>query len=123
MIRVFAATAENIGETQANQLVNQWLEDNTPWTDDPTPHEVRKTQAGIDGAGTEYFVGSVRFEFSDDKPDLFDQIETDCGGVLDWHRIVYHVCTHDEDNPQPCSWDEKHECGDIPSDIPDFEVN
>jgi len=118
MFRVVCAKPDSIGETHANQIVDQWLADNTPWTGDPTPHEMRLVDDTSMSYRPTHFRGDVRFEFSDDKPTLFDQIETDLNGIASWYWIAYHECDHDEDQSTPCAWDESREGGDIPPDIP-----
>jgi len=121
MFRVVAENPSGITLAEANQLVDRWLANNTPWTEDPAPHELRL----MDGPLTDvpaHFRGDVRFELSDGKASLLDQIETDLSGVVSWYRIAYHRCSHDEKNPQPCSWNDKVEFGTVPSGVPTFEV-
>ena len=120
MFRVVAAKPDSIGETQANQIVDQWLADNTPWTDDQTPHEITLVENTPISDRPTHFRGDVRFEFSDDKPALFDQIETDLNGIASWYRIGYHKCDHDETDATPCSWGETREGGNVPDSIPTF---
>ena len=120
MFRVVCAKPDSIGETQANQIVDQWLADNTPWTDDPTPHEITLVDDTAISDRPTHFRGDVRFEFSDDKPALFDQIETDLNGIASWYRIGYHECDHDEDSATPCAWEQVVEGGTVPDSMPTF---
>lgn len=124
MFRVLCDKPSGIDETQANQIVDQWLTDNTPWTDDPTPHEIRLVKGEITEQ-PEHFRGDVRFEFDDEKPELLEQIETDLAGITNWYRIGYHECSHDEGNGGPCSWDNAIEWTannvTIPEGVPTFE--
>lgn len=121
MFRVVCDKPDSIGETQANQIVNQWLADNTPWTDDPTPHEITLVENTPISDPPTHFRGDVRFEFTDDKPALFEQIETDLNGIASWYRIGYHECDHDEETGSGCAWDETREGGNVPDSMPTFE--
>jgi len=122
MFRVLAANPDGVTETQANQLVGQWLANNTPWTEDRVPHDLRLMNDPLTDAPT-HFRGDMRFEKSDDKSSLLEQIKTDLSGVVSWYRIGYHRCSHDDDNPQPCSWDQQSEGGTVPNGVPTFEVS
>jgi len=119
MFRVVAGKPDGITETQANQLVDQWLANNTPWTEDPVPHELRLVDDPLTDAPT-HFRGDVRFESSNDKSSVLTQIETDLSGIAPWYRIGYHSCSHDEENSHTCSWDDTVEFGAVPSGISNF---
>lgn len=121
MFRVVAEKPSGVSETQANQLVDQWLANNTPWSDDPTPHEITLVQDDSLTNQPTHFTGDVRFEFSDAKADLLSQIETDLSGVASWYRIGYHECDHDQNSGSGCSWDEQREGGTVPSEMPTFK--
>lgn len=121
MVRVFFEPPKGTPE----MAVNNWVSNYNEWTEDPVAHSLTETTAGVDGMETAYFRGDWRFWDQGETPtdmlrDLSERLRSFQGGL--WHRLAYHVCTHDEDRPQPCSWDEKVESGTIPSDIPDFEV-
>jgi hypothetical protein len=73
----------------------------------------------IDGGG-EWYQGDLAFNWDEGKANILDNISLYADSYCDWYRLGYHECIHDEDNPQPCSWDEKRENGTIPSDIPEF---
>jgi len=120
MFRIVAEKPSSISETQANQIVDQWLANNTPWTEDPVPHEITLVDDPITDAPA-HFRGDVRFEFSDDKTTLVDNIETDLSGIASWHRIAYQKCSHDEENGGPCSWDDVRDNGEVPSSISKFK--
>ena len=119
MYRIIAEKTEGIGEVQANQLVDQWLSEHTPWVDDLTPHEITLVDQPISELEP-HFRGDLRFERDSDMSEIFAQIETDLSGVTSWYRIEYHKCSHDEESPDECSWDNKTEYGTVPSDVPDF---
>jgi hypothetical protein len=121
MYRIIADKPSSIGEVQANQLVDQWLSTHTPWAADPTSHEIILLDDPLSEADP-YFRGDLRFVWDSDMSAIYSQIETDLSGVTSWYQIAYHECTHDEETPQPCSWDEVRENGTIPSDIPTIDV-
>jgi hypothetical protein len=52
-----------------------------------------------------------------------DNINQYAASYCEWHRLAYHVCTHDESNPQPCPWDDVRKNGSVPSHVPTFEVS
>lgn len=97
MFRIVAAKPDSISETEANQLVDQWLQNNTPWTEDTVEHSLSLNEATDSAAGysTTHLRGDLRFEFSDDMTSVLDQIKTDLQGTVSWYRIAYHQCTHD----------------------------
>lgn len=121
MFRIVAEKPSDVDETQANQLVDQWLQTHTPWAEDPTPHRIDLVDDPLSNAPV-HFSGDVRFERDIDMVTIREQITTDIAGIASWHRIAYHKCTHDEDSASPCSWDDVTEDGTVPSDVPDFEV-
>ena len=117
MIRVFCETPKG----DAQDAVDNWVANYSEWTDDPVEHTLTETTAGIDGGGTTYKRGDWRFVDQGENPtnildDLSSRLQSFQGGL--WHRLGYHVCTHDEDNPQPCAWETSVESGEIPSDVP-----
>ena len=122
MFRVVCDKPDSIGETQANQIVDQWLNENTPWTDDPTPHEIRLVEKSDLTDQPTHFRGDVRFEFSDGKPELLTQIETDLSGIASWYRVGYHECNHDEETGSGCAWGSQHEGGNVPDSMPTFKA-
>lgn len=121
MVRVFSEPPKGEAET----AINNWVANYAEWTADPTDHTLVETNTELDGSGTTYMRGDWRFVDQGEDPtniltDLSDRLQSIQGGL--WHRLGYHVCSHDEDNPQPCSWDSVQTYGTIPSDIPIIEV-
>jgi len=119
MVRVFFEPPKGNAET----AIDNWVSNYNEWTSDPVEHRLVETNAKVDGSGTTYIRGDWRFVDQGEDPttiltDLSDRLSSLQGGL--WHRLGYHVCEHDEDNASPCSWDQIHEDGTIPSDIPDF---
>lgn len=122
MVRVMCEPPKGNAE---NAIAN-WVSNYTEWTADPSDHTLVETDTTMGGSGTAYVRGDWRFEdqgenATDILTDLSDRLQSIQGGL--WHRLGYHVCSHSEDNPSACSWDEKQEFGTIPRDIPDFGVN
>jgi hypothetical protein len=120
MVRLFIEPPKG----NADQAINNWVENHNEWEDDPVEHSLTETTVGIDGSGTQYIRGDYRFIQDSDATTLLNRLEnrlqSSQGGL--WYRIGYHQCDHDEDQSTPCSWDgsETRENGDIPSDIPDL---
>lgn len=117
MIRVLCEPPKG----DAENAVNNWVSNYNEWTSDPVEHELTETNASMDGDGTAYLRGDWRFvdegeTATDILEDLSERLASVQGGL--WHRLGYHVCTHDEENGGPCSWDETLEWGSIPSDVP-----
>lgn len=122
MIRVLCEPPKG----EAENAVDNWVDNYTEWDSDPVSHELNETNTAIDDSGTAYVRGDWRFEDQGEEPtniltDLSERLQSMQGGL--WHRLAYHVCTHDEDDPQPCSWDEVVEHGDVPDDIPTFDTS
>lgn len=121
MVRLFIEPPKG----NAESAVDNWAQNHTEWADDPVEHSLTETETEIDGDGTAYLRGDYRFIQEETPTSLLDRLESRLqsiqGGL--WYRIGYHACTHDEDDPQPCSWDdsETRENGTVPSDIPTFE--
>lgn len=122
MVRVLSESPKGEAET----AIDNWVANYNEWTADPVTHELVETNTELDGSGTAYVRGDWRFLDQGEDPtnilsDLSGRLQQIQGGL--WHRLGYHVCSHDADDPTPCSWDEKQEFGSIPSDIEDIEVN
>jgi hypothetical protein len=120
MFRVVAEKPSIISESQANQLVDQWLATYTPWADDPTPHDISLIDDPLTDS-PQYFHGDLRFERDSSMTTIREQIETDLAGVTDWYRVAYHQCTHDESEVTDCSWDAVTEYGTVPITTPTIQ--
>lgn len=116
MIRVLC----ELPKGDADVAVQNWVDNYAEWTDDPVTHGLTETTASLDGSDTVYLRGDWRFiDQGEDQTamlnDLHERLDSMQGGL--WHRLGYHVCTHDEGGG-PCAWDETVAAGQIPSDIP-----
>jgi len=119
MLRVFIEPPKG----DAENAVDNWVSNYSEWTADPVEHSLTEATAGIDGSGTAYVRGDWRFIDQGESPteildDLSGRLQSFQGGL--WHRLGYHLCSHDEDQPHACSWDQSLEWGTIPSDIPEI---
>jgi len=115
-VRLIHSTA---GASSYHGWLDQWLTNMAPWTDPEVTNELPTLREQVDGDG-EYYQTELAFEWSEDKATILDQLDQYAVAYCDWHRIGYHVCTHDEEEPQPCSWDEQRESGQVPDYIPSF---
>jgi hypothetical protein len=106
----------------AELAVDNWVQNHNEWDDDPVDHSLTETTAGIDGNGTTYLSGDYRFIQEESATDLLDDLESRLQSfqVGLQYRVGYHACTHDEDSPQPCSWEQTRENGTVLSDIPEL---
>lgn len=118
MIRLYCEPPKGEAET----AVNNWVANYNEWESDPTVQTLREcTTAG----GTVHVFGDYRFIQSGETAtgilnDLSTRLQSLNGGL--WHRLGYHVCSHDETSPSACSWDETVEYGTIPASVPAIEV-
>ena len=116
MVRLYVEPPK--GESE--EAVNNWVENHNQWNDDPVSHELTETTGDLDGDGTTYARGDYRFIQEETADELLDDLERRLQDFQDglWYRLAYHACTNDEDNPQPCSWDDTRESGGVPEGIP-----
>jgi hypothetical protein len=117
--RIYTEKPTDVSKQEANQIIDEWKKQNTPWTEDPSDHNLSVTEPTTE-KGTRHFIGIVRFEFSDDATQLTQDIKYGLSGVVGWARIGYHECDHDEDSGEGCSWDSSTEFGTVPDDVPGF---
>jgi hypothetical protein len=118
--KIYAEKPDGVSILKANEIVNTWKNQHTPWTADPASHKLDVHRPNVEGTAPECFVGTVRFEFSDDASQLTQDIKYGLSGVVEWARIGYHECDHDEDSGSGCSWDSSTEFGTVPDDVPEF---
>lgn len=68
-----------------------------------------------------YRAGLWRFDVDDHTAEeLLDTFENILRGPAKWYRIRYHLCSHDEEDPSPCSWDDSKTRlgGPVPPELP-----
>lgn len=93
--RLFYSTT---GAASFHQWLSTWLTNMTPWEADEVGNEApsETSAAGVDG-GTEHYRVELAFEWSHDKAIIIQQLDQYLAAYCDWHRLGYHVCTHDGD--------------------------
>lgn len=119
MVRIYVEPPKG----EAENAVNNWVQNHTEWTDEALSKALRETAAEIDNSGTAYVTGDYLFVQDTPATDLLDNLESRLQAIQNglWYRIGYHACDHDGELT-PCSWDgtQTRENGTIPSDIPDL---
>lgn len=125
MLRLYA---EPPGQMPANALENAIAGmTNSPWTADPDPASGNLTESNteMDGSGTRFVAGSYRYLIDSSEPHPLNEMQANLESVVEWYRIMYHVCDHDEDTGEGCSWntDSPYDSGPVPSDIPHSNSN
>jgi len=118
MFRVYAHNPDAYTLTEINSIVNGWIADHDRWSEDTVDHSLSVTNTSADGTGIEYLHGDFRFNQTVPKADIEFAFEQKIQPALDWYRIGYHECEHDEESGSGCSWQDVLEYGPIPSDIP-----
>ena len=121
MVRVF----HEVPKGEAENAVQNWVENHPVWSEDPVEHSMRETAIlSSDGVEVPYVAGDFRFhQDAVDATALLDDLEARLQSIQTglWYRLgVHEDCDYHEDNQQPCEWDPslKREHGDIPSAIP-----
>lgn len=127
MIRVVAAanSTDTPGMTlsEIRTAMDEWVANNSEWTEDPQSHDMNEDVLLRDG--TEVYEGSYRFTLDDAKDNLLQKCEDKLTDKVDWFRLGYHSCSHDEADPSPCSWEEVRDwtsknTESVPSSVPSF---
>lgn len=118
-VRVFVEPPKG----DAEQAIQNWVSNYSEWTEDPVEHGLTEANTELDGSGTQYLSGDWRFLDQGEDPtnildDLSQRLQNIQGGL--WHRLGYHVCTHDEQDPSSCSWEQSVESGSVPQGVPAF---
>lgn len=106
---------------EAEVAVANWVANYREWTGDSVTHALTATEASD---GTQYVRGDWRFHDEGEGAtailtDLSERLQAIQGGL--WHRLAYHVCTHDAeqpipDCPPPAEWDTT-EYGAVPEAV------
>lgn len=113
-IRLYHSTT---GAQSYHGWLDTWLTNMQPWTDDEVTNELPTLVEKSDGDG-EWYQTELAFEWTEERAHILDNLDQYAASYCDWHRIGYHECSHDEDDPEPCSWDEVRENGTVPDYIP-----
>jgi hypothetical protein len=106
--------------------INDWVSSNAEWTADTTPHTLTERTAELDESGATFYAIDVRFLKDDTKDNLLQKFTDKLVNKVDWYRIGYHECSHDERAPTACDWQDTTEWAakdvTVPSGIPTIEV-
>lgn len=106
--------------------IDDWVASNGAWADDPVEHTLSEHNTAPDGSGETYYMITVRFLQDQTKDNLLQKFTDRLKGKVDWYRVGYHNCTHDETNATPCSWDDAVEWTakgvTIPAGVPTIDV-
>lgn len=88
--------------------INDWVQSNAEWTEDTVDHTLTERNTAID----------------DTKSNILQKFGDKLDNKVDWYRVGFHSCTHDETNAEPCSWEDTTEWTEkdvaIPAGIPDL---
>lgn len=106
----------------AQNAIDNWVQNHNEWTDDPVEHTVSETQLDEDDSGSVAVTADYRFVQEETPTALLDDLESKLNSFQSglWYRVGYHECDHDEENVSGCSWEEVRENGTIPSYVPEF---
>jgi hypothetical protein len=106
--------------------INDWKDENNQWENDTVDHELSERNTEIDGSGEIYYGIDVRFYQDDTKDNILQKFTDKLKDKVDWYRVGYHNCPHNEEDGGPCSWDDATEWTGkdvtIPSGVPTFDV-
>jgi len=115
-IRLYHSTA---GAQSYHDWLETWLINMEPWADPEVSNDVPTLREQM-GRGGQYYQTELAFEWSEDRAIILDQLSQYAASYCDWYRIGYHECAHDDDDAEPCSWDEQRENGTAPDHIKDM---
>jgi hypothetical protein len=111
--RVRLVYSEGGGES-FNGWLETWLTNMAPWSERENTVPARRDAELVD---TPHYRGNLTFQWTEDKSIIMDQLWGYLTAYCDWALLGYHVCTHDEDNPQPCEWGTVKTNGSVPGGV------
>lgn len=115
-----------MGVSDLETRINDWVDSNAEWTEDSVDHSLSERNTALDGSGVVYYSVSVRFQMADSKANLLQKLGDKLKQKVDWCRIGYHACSHNENSPSGCEWSDSVEWTakdtTIPSGVLGFEV-
>lgn len=112
MVRIQCEKPTGVTVDQVSTIVEDWVS-----THDEVLTNERHSISLVtpEGSGPDYLTGSFRFSMeADTKTGLLDDAESAIQSAVAWYQIRYHVCDHDENSRQGCSWDDVREYGTVP---------
>lgn len=119
MFRVFVSQSDSsLTETELQATVEDWISEYTKWDGQSQSFEITLSQ-GIPGdSDTTHYRGEFRFEKGDTKDNILQKLTDKLDNKVDWYRIGYHECYHDDTGP--CSWNDTVQDGSVPGYVPDM---
>lgn len=112
--------------TDLETTIDDWVDSNATWEGDSVEHTLTERNTSMDGAGETYYAIDVRFLLDNGKDNLQQKFTDKLVNKVDWYRVGYHECGHDDENGGPCSWDDTTEWTDkdvsIPTGVPTLEM-
>lgn len=115
-VRLYYSTAD---AAAYHDWLSSFLTNLQPWESDEVTNSVSDAPASpIDENDEDYYRVELAFDWSEDKAHILDNLSLYADSYCDWYRLGYHVCTHDEDDPTPCEFEELRENGAVPDHIP-----
>jgi len=87
--------SKSISLDDAQMYVEAWI-DNHEFRSNVGYSDLGVVNTKMDGSGTDYFQGRWRFDFQEDKASLLDEIDQTLANYVDWHKVEYHICDHDD---------------------------
>lgn len=119
MIRVWSEAPNNDNHFQRMyQACEDWVASYNETLETERLDLTHVDSSAGDTSTPEHTVGHWRFAWHEDHTQLLDDLESDLQGEVDWYRIKYHECDHDQSEGRVgCSWDETREFGTIPDGL------
>lgn len=106
--------------------INDWIDSNSEWVEDSVEHTLKERNTAIDGSGESFYTVTVRFLEDQTKDNLLQKFTDKIKDKVDWYRVGYHSCSHDESQRHSCSWDDTTEWTakdvTVPSGVPTFDA-
>jgi len=98
-IKIKAVPKGNGNGQKIQSAFNKYKQRNGRWIGDTQDHTIVQSPSG------ERWTGMVRFEWSESRGELIDDIVTRLQGKTESLEIWYHECDHDEEERTPnCNW-------------------
>lgn len=123
MLRVVTSSG-GMTLAEINDAMDTWVANHSEWAEDAAEHHIVEANTFGEGAGTDYYTGDFRFHLEDAKDNLLQKCGDKLRNKVEWYRLGYHQCDHDEADTLGCSWDDEREWtatdATIPTAVPDF---